>query len=97
LPPGPGKLFDLGEHPGLVLGAGDRVPGEILRSDRMHELLLRIDEIEGPDFTRRLYWVTAADGDDRALVYTSTGGRPPESLDVGEGSGRDYRWWGLTK
>jgi gamma-glutamylcyclotransferase (GGCT)/AIG2-like uncharacterized protein YtfP len=65
-----GKLYDLGDHPGLVLGAGDRVPGEILHNDRLHELLRRVDEIEGSDFIRRLYWTTpAVDSDESALTW----------------------------
>jgi gamma-glutamylcyclotransferase (GGCT)/AIG2-like uncharacterized protein YtfP len=65
-----GKLYDLGDYPGLVLGSGDRVQGEILRSDPLHDLLLRIDEIEGRDFARRLYWAEpGADGRERSLAW----------------------------
>jgi gamma-glutamylcyclotransferase (GGCT)/AIG2-like uncharacterized protein YtfP len=64
-----GKLYDLGEYPALVLGAGDRVPGEILRSDRLHELVLRVDGIEGNDFARRLCWATSLGGGERALAW----------------------------
>jgi gamma-glutamylcyclotransferase (GGCT)/AIG2-like uncharacterized protein YtfP len=65
-----GKLYDLGSHPGLVLGAGDRVHGEMLRSERLHELLHRIDELEGADFIRRLTWVTSiADSRERSLAW----------------------------
>jgi gamma-glutamylcyclotransferase (GGCT)/AIG2-like uncharacterized protein YtfP len=65
-----GELYDIGSHPGIVLGVGDRVQGELLRSHRLHELLLRIDEVEGRDFARRLWWVTAgADASERSLAW----------------------------
>ena len=76
-----GKLYDLGEYPGLVLGSGDSVPGEILHSDRLHELLLRVDGIEGHDFARRLFWAMSSEGGERALCWVypyggSTSGVP---------------------
>jgi gamma-glutamylcyclotransferase (GGCT)/AIG2-like uncharacterized protein YtfP len=64
-----GKLYDLGDYPGLVLGSGDRVPGQILRTDRLRELLVRIDDIEGQHFVRRLYWVTQSDEGKPALTW----------------------------
>ncbi len=51
-----GKLYDLGTHPGLVVGTGSPVSGDVLRSTRLHELLARADEIEGVQFKRRLVW-----------------------------------------
>lgn len=64
-----GKLYDLGDYPGLVLGSGDRVPGVILRSDRLHELLLRVDGIEGHDFARRLCWAMSSERREGALCW----------------------------
>lgn len=65
-----GKLYDLGDHPGIILGTGDRVQGEILRSDRLHDLLHRIDDIEGREFTRRLSWVTSnVESSERLLAW----------------------------
>jgi gamma-glutamylcyclotransferase (GGCT)/AIG2-like uncharacterized protein YtfP len=65
-----GKLYDCGTHPGLVMGPGDRIRGEVLRSARLHELLARTDDIEGTDFKRRLSWARPdSTGGELALVW----------------------------
>ena len=47
-----GSLYDLGEHPGLVLGeSGPAVVGEVYEVD--DEVLSELDEIEAPSFYRR--------------------------------------------
>ncbi len=51
-----GTLYDLGTHPGLVIGSGGPVSGEVLHSSRLNELLARTDEIEGVQFKRRVVW-----------------------------------------
>lgn len=51
-----GTLYDLGSYPGLLVGSGGPVNGDVLRSSRLHELLNRADEIEGDRFKRRLVW-----------------------------------------
>jgi len=65
-----GKSYDRGTYPGLVLGDGDRIPGEVLRSSRLHELLARTDDIEGADFKRRLSWARPSSPErELALVW----------------------------
>ncbi|MGH8544663.1 MAG: gamma-glutamylcyclotransferase [Gammaproteobacteria bacterium] len=65
-----GKLYDLGTHRGLVIGHGEEIRGEILRSARLHELLALTDNIEGAQFRRRLSWArhNSIDGE-LALVW----------------------------
>lgn len=71
-----GSLYDLGSHTGVVIGSGGTVRGDLLRSQRLHELLARADGIEGVQFKRRLVWIHSESGPGQsalAWVYEYTG------------------------
>lgn len=63
-----GVLYDLGNHPGIVLGSGSPVGGDVLRSTRLHELLARADGIEGAGFRRRLVWARSERDPNQSLL-----------------------------
>ena len=86
-----GTLYDLGSYPGLLVGSGGPVDGDVLRSSRLHELLNRADEIEGDRFQRRLFsarrerdafqpllvWVYEYVGNVSGVIKCETGVWPP--------------------
>jgi gamma-glutamylcyclotransferase (GGCT)/AIG2-like uncharacterized protein YtfP len=47
-----GKLYDLGEYPGLILGAEGWVIGQVFSIVNPAEVMVRLDEYEGADFKR---------------------------------------------
>jgi gamma-glutamylcyclotransferase (GGCT)/AIG2-like uncharacterized protein YtfP len=70
------SLYDLCTYTGIVIGSGGIVRGDLLRSVRLHELLNRVDEIEGVQFKRRLVWVHSESNQGQsalAWVYEYTG------------------------
>lgn len=64
-----GRLFDLGEYPGLrVDGAGASVVGEVYEID--DEILMKLDEVEAEsDYQRRRVEITVGDGAAECWVY----------------------------
>lgn len=65
-----GTLYNCGAYPGLVIGVGDHIRGEVLRSTRLHELLNSTDKLEGTDFRRRLSWAHPVSPDQaKVLVW----------------------------
>lgn len=66
-------------YPVVVLDpAGPVIPGCILASPRLHEHWRRLDEFEGPDYTRVLATVTGEDGAPlAAYLYVSSSKRMP--------------------
>jgi gamma-glutamylcyclotransferase (GGCT)/AIG2-like uncharacterized protein YtfP len=85
-----GRLFDLGEYPGVVLDeTGEEIPGKIFRLPQEPEVLKRLDEYEefnavqpeGSLFVRKQWPVIRRDGNRKLIcwvyVYNPHAGTAP--------------------
>jgi gamma-glutamylcyclotransferase (GGCT)/AIG2-like uncharacterized protein YtfP len=73
-----GRLYDLGEYPGVVLDeTGEKIPGKILRLPDAPEVLKRLDEYEefdvaqpeGSLFVRKEWPVTRGNGNRKLVCW----------------------------
>ena len=73
-----GRLYDLGEYPGVVLDeAGEEIPGKIFRLPQEPEILKRLDEYEefdsvqpeGSLFVRKEWPVSRSNGNKKLICW----------------------------
>ena len=92
-----GRMYDLGEFPAMTIGSShhENVRGELVRVDRIGELLTVLDRIEGFHgygaanslFERRIVWAQTEDRNVLAWVYVME--HPPNAPSIAGGNWRE--------
>jgi gamma-glutamylcyclotransferase (GGCT)/AIG2-like uncharacterized protein YtfP len=86
-----GRLYDLGDYPGMIPGGNLWIAGELYRSSAIEKLLPILDELEGSHaFERRLVEVDWTHGPTPAWCWVYTGPVDPSSR-IDGGSWRAHR------